>query len=95
MSTLIDSVLAILVILGSLLLFAASLGLVRGRDGIARIQPVAKAGTVGVIVLLLVAAIAAGNLAIFMRDLTAAVLILIGSGLASQILAESIGHSQD
>ncbi|MFZ1990800.1 MAG: monovalent cation/H(+) antiporter subunit G [Alphaproteobacteria bacterium] len=95
MSTLIDSVLAILVIVGSLLLFAASLGLARGHDGVARIQPVAKAGTVGVVVLLLVAAIAAGNLAIFMRDLTAAVLILIGAGLASQILAESIGHSQD
>ena len=95
MSTLIDSVLAILVVLGSLLLFAASLGLARGGNSVARIQPVAKAGTVGVIVLLLVAAIAAGNLTIFMRDLTAAALILISVGLASQILAESIGHSQD
>jgi len=94
-STLIDSVLAVLVILGSLLLFAASLGLVRGRDGVARIQPVAKAGAVGVIVLLLVAAIAAGSLTIFMRDLTAAVLILSGVGVSAQILAASIDHSQD
>jgi multicomponent Na+:H+ antiporter subunit G len=95
MSALIDSVLAVLVIVGSLLLFAASLGLARGSDGVARIQPVTKAGTLGVIVLLLGAAIAAGNLAIFMRDLTASALILIGAAMTSQILAETIVHSQD
>lgn len=95
MSVLIDSVLAFLVIVGSLLLFAASLGLVRGRDVVARIGPVTKAGTVGVIVLLLGAAIGAGNLAIFMRDLTASALILIGAAITSQILAETIDHSQD
>ncbi len=94
-SALIDSVLAILVVAGSLLLFAASLGLARGRDMVARIQAVTKAGTVGVIILLLGAAIAAGNLAIFMRDLTAWALILIGAALASQILAETTDHSQD
>ena len=95
MSAIIDSVLAFLVILGSLLLFAASLGLARGRDIVARIGPVTKAGTVGVIVLLLGAAIAAGNLAIFMRDLTASALILVGAAITSQILAETIDHSQD
>lgn len=95
MSALIDSVLALLVIAGSLLLFAASLGLARGRTVVARIQPVAKAGVLGAIVLLLGAAIAAGDLAIFMRDLTASALILIGSAATSQILAETIDHPQD
>jgi monovalent cation/proton antiporter MnhG/PhaG subunit len=93
-SAIIDSVLAFLVIIGSLLLFAASLGLARGRDVIARIQSVTKAGAVGVVVLLLGAAIAAGNLTIFMRDLTASALILVGAAIASQILAETVDHSQ-
>jgi len=94
MSALIDSVLALLVSLGSLLLFAASLGLMRGGDLASRIGPFAKAGTIGVIILLLGAAIAAGSLAIFMRDLITAALILIGNALTSQILAESSDHSQ-
>jgi monovalent cation/proton antiporter MnhG/PhaG subunit len=89
MSTLIDAVLALLVVAGALLLFAAGLGLLRGADPITRLQSVAKAGSVGAMLLLFGIAIAAGDFAVFMRAMATGVLILINTALMAQILAES------
>lgn len=94
MSAIIDSVLGALVLSGALLLCAASLGLLRGSDAFARIQSVAKAGSVGVVLLLLSVAIAGGNFAIFMRALAAAVLILVNTLLMAQMLAESADREE-
>jgi len=89
MPWIIDSVLALLVLVGALLVAAAGFGLLRGTGAAARVQGVAKAGSVGAILLLVVAAIAAGDLAVFMRSLAAAALILVNAALTSQILAEA------
>jgi len=89
MPTLIDSVLALLILSGSLLLCAASLGLLRGSDPFARIQAVTKAGSVGAVLLLVGIAIASGNFATFMRAMAAGALVLVNTALMAQILAEA------
>jgi multisubunit Na+/H+ antiporter MnhG subunit len=89
MSTLIDAVLALLVVAGALLLFAASLGLLRGTGPVARIQSVAKAGSVGAMLLLFAVALAGGDFAVFMRAMATGVLILVNTALMALILAES------
>lgn len=88
MPSVIDFVVGVLLAAGGLLCFAAALGLVRAEAPFGRIQAFAKAGTVGVGLILMAVAVFAGDFTVFMRALAAAALLLVNSALMSQVLAE-------
>jgi multicomponent Na+:H+ antiporter subunit G len=88
MSLVIDFVVAALVLVGALLCFAAALGVARADTAFGRIQAFAKTGTVGVGMILMGAAVFAGDFTVFMRALAAIALVLINAALLAQVLAE-------
>ena len=94
MATLIDFVVALLLILGAAFLFAAAFGALRASAAFGRIQAFAKAGTLGATLIFLAAAIAAGDFAVFMRALGAAGLVFLNAAFLAPLLAECDGTSR-
>src|SRR5262245_39115725 len=88
MSSVIDFVVGTLLVIGAFIAFAAAVGLVRAEASFGRIQAFAKAGTLGVGLILIAVAVVAGDFTVFMRALAAAVLLLINAALMAQVLAE-------
>src|SRR5215468_11119673 len=88
MPSVIDFVVGALLVVGAFIAFAASVGLVRAEAPFGRIQAFAKAGTVGVGLILIAVAVVAGDFTVFMRALAAAVLLLLNAVLMAQVLAE-------
>jgi multicomponent Na+:H+ antiporter subunit G len=93
MSSVIDFVVGALVFVGALLCFSAALGLLRAQGAFGRIQAFAKAGTVGVALILMGVAVVAGDFTVFMRAIAAAALVLVSGALMAQVLAEWSGHA--
>lgn len=89
MSWLIDFVVGALVSLGALLSLAAAVGLLRAPDLFARIQAFAKAGTLGIALVLMGVAVIGGDFTVFMRALAAAAPVLVNAALMAQVLAEN------
>jgi multicomponent Na+:H+ antiporter subunit G len=88
MSSVIDFVVGALVLVGALLCFSAALGVFRAQGAFGRIQAFAKAGTVGVMLILMGVAVIAGDFTVFMRAIAAAALVLVSAALMAQVLAE-------
>lgn len=88
MPSLIDFVVGLLLVGGGFFGFAAALGVARGGSPFGRIQAFAKAGPLGASLILMAAAVFAGEFTVFMRALAAAALLLVNSALMAQVLAE-------
>jgi multisubunit Na+/H+ antiporter MnhG subunit len=86
MSALIDSVLSIILIAGSILLVVAGMRVMRADSYVDRIQAVVKAGSGGLALLLLGVALAAGDFAIFVRASATGVILLLGAAFSGQVL---------
>jgi multicomponent Na+:H+ antiporter subunit G len=95
MSSVIDFVVGALVFVGALLCFSAALGVFRAQGAFGRIQAFAKAGTVGVALILMGVAVVAGDFTVFMRAIAAAALVLVNAALMGQVLAEWSGRAPD
>ena len=90
MPTLIDSVLALVLVTASLLLFVAGFRLLSAASPFDRIQAVVKAGAAGLALFLLAIALAAGDLAIFLRAGVAGIVLLLGAALSGQVLGHLV-----
>ncbi|MFO1186970.1 MAG: monovalent cation/H(+) antiporter subunit G [Alphaproteobacteria bacterium] len=91
---LIDFVVGALVSLGAVLCLAAAVGVLRAVDPFARIQAFAKAGTLGIALVLMGVAVIGGDFTVFMRALAAAALVLVNAALMAQVLAENSSRAR-
>ena len=87
MPTLIDSVIAILVAAGATLLLAAGLRLLRAKGAAERLPALSKLSAVGLSLLVLGLALAAGDFSVFLRAGFTGLVVLAGAAFATQALA--------
>ena len=94
MPMLIDSVVAILLVAGSILSLAASLRVLRAASSLDRLQSVVKAGAPGLALLLLAAAFAPGDLTIFLRACASVFVLLLGATISGQMISPAFQDDQ-
>ncbi len=84
-----EVVVAVLLVVGSSLMFVAALGILRMPDLFTRMQATTKAATLGVGLLLAAAAVEFGDLAVTTRVLAAAVFIAMTAPVAAHLLGRA------
>lgn len=85
----IDIVAGVLVLIGSLFVFAAAVGLVRMPDVYIRMHAATKAGTLGSGLILLAVAVAADEGGIVLRALAAVVFLIATTPVAAHLLGRA------
>lgn len=80
---------ALLLVVGSLFILTAAIGLLRLPDVYARMHAASKAGTVGSCVILIAAALAEMDLTLATRVLAAAIFFVITAPISAHLLARA------
>ena len=86
----IDWIAAILVLIGSLFILLASIGLLRFEDVFSRMHATAKAGTLGGCVILLSAALTAESAEIAFKALATLLFLLVTAPIAAHLFSRSV-----
>lgn len=79
----------ILIVIGSMFVLTASIGILRLPDLYTRMHAASKAGTLGSCTMLIALAVDAGDLAIAMRALAAVLFFLLTAPISAHLLAKA------
>ena len=86
-------VISLLLVIGTLLIMIASIGVLRMPDLYTRMHSATKAGTVGLSALLLAVALAIPDLTVFSRVVGTLLFIFLTAPVATHLLGKAMRHS--